>query len=97
MDSKLEKTLNTLYKPDDLLETTATTYQMSNVTFGTINPFYVQGRVTVLQSALIPVPNETQSVCKDTQNSTINGRNIHHADLDDHTLHRLLGKSEQSP
>ena len=57
MDSKLEKTLNTLYKPDDLLETTAITYQMSNVTFGAINPFYMQGRVTVLQSALIPVPN----------------------------------------
>ena len=56
-DSKLEKTLNTHYKPDDLLETTAITYQMSNVTFGAINPFYMQGRVTVSQSALIPVPN----------------------------------------
>ena len=56
-DFTLENTLNTLYKPDDLLETTAITYQMSNVTFGAINPFYMQGRVTVLQSALIPVPN----------------------------------------
>ena len=42
-DSKLEKTLNTLYKPDDLLETTAITYQMSTVTFDAINPFYMQG------------------------------------------------------
>ena len=56
-DSKLEKTLNTLYRPDDRLETTAITYQMSNVTLGAINPFYMQGRATVLQSALIPVPN----------------------------------------
>ena len=36
-------------------------------------------------------------MCESTRNSTINGRKIHHADLDDHTLHRLLGKSEQSP
>ena len=56
-DSKLEKTLNTLYKPDDLLEATAITYQTSTVTFGAINPFYMQDRVTVLQSALSPVPN----------------------------------------
>ena len=69
-DSTLEKTLNTLYKPDDLLETTAITYQMSTVTFDAINPFYMQGgysastttyvlpgRVTVLQSTLFPVPN----------------------------------------
>ena len=69
-DSTLEKTLNTLYKPDDLLETTASTYQMSTVTCGAVNPFYMQGgysastttyvlpgRVTVLQSTLFPVPN----------------------------------------
>ena len=42
-DSTLKKTLNTLYRPDDLLETTAITYQMSTVTFGAINPFYMQG------------------------------------------------------
>ena len=42
-DSKLEKTLNTLYKPDDLLETTASTYQMSTITCGAVNPFYMQG------------------------------------------------------
>ena len=69
-DSTLEKTLNTLYKPDDLLGTTASTYQMSTVTCSEVNPFYMQGgysastttyilpgRVTVLQSALIPAPN----------------------------------------
>ena len=48
-DSKLEKTLNTLYKPDDLLETTAITYQMSTVTFDTINPFYMQVDIVLLQ------------------------------------------------
>ena len=69
-DFTLENTLNTLYKPDDLLETTASTYQMSTVTCGAVNPFYMQGgysastttyvlpgRVTVLQSTLFPVPN----------------------------------------
>ena len=69
-DSTLENTLNTLHKPDDLLETTASTYQMSTVTCGAVNPFYMQGgysastttyilpgRVTVLQSTLFPVPN----------------------------------------
>ena len=63
----LKKALKTLYGPDDLLGTAASTDPVSVVT------------------------------CESTRIPEIDERNIHHTDLDDHTLHRLLGKSEQSP
>ena len=41
-DSTLKKTLTTLYRPDDLLGTAASTNPMFTVTCGEIDPFYMQ-------------------------------------------------------
>merc|ERR1712215_160028 len=110
-DSTLKKTLKTLYGPDDLLGTAASTDPMSIVTCDEIGPFYIQDgngafKTTYILACvellsykvhLIPLPKlDTIHFVRALEiPASIRGK-FTTLILDDHTIHRPLNQSEES-
>merc|ERR1711973_90225 len=110
-DSTLKKTLKTLYGPDDLLGTAASTDPMSIVTCDEIGPFYIQDgngafKTTYILACvellsykvhLIPLPKlDTIHFVRALEILQSMRGKFTTLILDDHTIHRPLNQTEQS-